>query len=364
MSIVNQISDAIGQLRSVGSTDLVAIDIGLTSVKVVEVSMKDETRAKLTKFGMAPIPEGAIIEDEIQMPDEVVDAIKEALDDGKIKTKSASLAFWGPNSTSKRLQVPDGTEQEVEDQVLWESEQYIPFGVDESKISHFVIGENEGGALDVIMVAAREDVVQNYQNLLADAGLTPKLVDLSVMCLNNIFEFSVGKNIELYNDGTVIIEIGAQITRIVVYKFDGPIYSKELMMGGGIITEEIQRQMGLNYEDAENLKCYGDDSGNLPEEIMVIINSALETFMSEIKKSLNFFLTASTEDKIRHCFITGGTSLLPGIVEGLQGILEIQVDELNPLTRFDYSERALGKDKVEFLKSQGAVVLGLGLRQL
>jgi type IV pilus assembly protein PilM len=313
---------------------------------------------------MAPMPEGAIIEDEIQLEDAVVEAIRDALDDGNVKLKNASVALWGPNSTSKRLQVPDGTEQEVEDQVLWESEQYIPFGVDESQISHHVIGENEGGALDVIMAAGREDLIRGFQDLVAAAGLSTKLVDLSVMCLSNIFEFSVGKNRELYNDGTVIIEFGAQMTRVVVYKFDGPIYTKELMMGGSIITEEIQRQMGLNYDDAENLKCYGDESGNLPEEILVIINSALDTFISEIKKTLNFFLTASTEDKIRHCFITGGSSLLPGLAEGLEGILGIPIEELNPMSSLDFSERALGKEKVEFIKSQGAVALGLALRTL
>ena len=60
-------------------------------------------------------------------------------------------------------------------------------------------------------------------------------------------------------------------------------------LGGGAITEEIQRQMGVKYSEAEDLKKSGDEKGNLPEEILKIIENVLNLFLQEIQKTYDFY---------------------------------------------------------------------------
>lgn len=363
--IGKQISDLISEMQSFGNKDIVGVDIGLSSVKVCQLSSGGGSgKYKLQKFASINLPEGALIDDEMQQEDEIAAALKRALEVGKITAKSAAIGLWGPNTTAKRLQIPDGSQQEIEDQVMWESEQYIPFGVDDSTISHHVIRKNEGGGLDVMMAACSDNVAFNYQELIKKVGLKPKIVDLSIFALNNTFEVSLGKDLEEYNDGTVIIDVGAQTTKLLVYKNDGPIYTKEIAIGGGVITEEIQRQMGLNYQDAENLKSLGSSAnGNVPEEVMEIISNSLDIFCEEIKKALNFFLNASSEDRIRHCFVTGGGSLLPGLVEALGGVLETKVQYLNPFKKITYDKKSFSPEMISYIATCGCVVLGLAMRK-
>ncbi len=362
MDIKEQIQNVVDEIQALTSKGLVGVDIGLSSVKVCEVSAT-RGKYKLLRFASVNLPEGALIDDDMQQREEISKAIKHALTLAKIKTKSAAIGLWGPNTTSKRLQVPDGNPQEIEDQVIWESEQYIPFGLDDSNISHSVLGKNEGGGLDVMMAACTDDVAENYQELMKESGLRPKIIDLSIFALSNTFEVAMGKDLESFSDGTAIIDFGAQTTKVVVYKNNGPIFTKEIQIGGGIITEEIQRQMGLNYQDAENLKSLGEvETGNLPEEVLGIMNDTLEKFFEEIKKTLNFFLTASAEDQIRYCFITGGTSLLPGLVEGMEGILETKVEYLNPFKNITYDPKQFSNEIVSYIATRGCIALGLAMR--
>ena len=48
--------------------------------------------------------------------------------------------------------------------------------------------------------------------------------------------------------------LGAQKTEFIIYKNQTIVFTKEISVGGVMITEEIQRQMGVNYEEAEDFK--------------------------------------------------------------------------------------------------------------
>ncbi|MFZ4713038.1 MAG: type IV pilus assembly protein PilM [Bacteriovoracaceae bacterium] len=361
-SIPDQIKDLISEISQMGNTNVVGIDIGASSVKVCELT-GGKGKYKLSKFSIVKLSEAAIIEDQFEKPEEIVDALKAALTQSGVTNLSCAIGLYGPNTIGKRLQMPAGTPQEIEDQVMWESEQYIPFGADVSSIGHQVLGENEGGGVDVYITAAREDLIERFQNLFKDAGLKIKIIDLNIIALNNIFEHSMIDMVEKMEQAALIIDAGAQSVKMLVYKNRAPIFNREINFGGHLITEEIQRQMGVSFEEAEDLKINGDESGNLPEEILQIINSSLQTFFAEVKKSLNFFLSTSTEDKIEICYITGGSSLLPGLKEGVQKMLEVEVEHLNPLRRIEYDNKAFSGAIKDTIISQGSIAIGLSMRR-
>ncbi|MBL7665521.1 MAG: type IV pilus assembly protein PilM [Bacteriovoracaceae bacterium] len=345
------------------SGNLVGVDIGSGFIKVCELSGGMATKYKLEKFSMLALTEAAIIEDEIQKKEEIIAKIKTCIDKAGIKNSSAALGLYGPNTIIKRMQVPEGTDEEIEDHILWESEQYIPFGADESQISHFVLGDNEGGGKDVILSAAREDTVVSFEELLTEAKMTPKVVEIGLLSLSNLFEVAYSDKLGDFKAGVAIIDFGAQSTKVMIYKNGAPIFCKEIPMGGALITEEVQRQMGLSFSDAEDLKINGDESGNLPEEIVTIVDAHLNTLYDDIKKSLNFFLSNSNEEPLKHCLVTGGSSRLPGLIDGLEGLLEINVEFFNPFRKIKPSS-GFSNEELERIATQGCVALGLAMRSL
>ena len=141
-----------------------------------------------------------------------------------------------------------------------------------------------------------------------EAGLIPKVVDLNVFALVNIFEFIYANRLEeLSEEGAIIVDFGAQYTSVIVYKNGAPVLTKEIAIGGVLLTEQIQRQMGVNYEEAEDLKIHGDDNGNLPEEVIDILESHNEKLIEELKKVLNFYIAAGSSEQVGYAFVTGGS---------------------------------------------------------
>lgn len=362
---LKNLPDILAEILKLGPQNLVGIDIGLSSVRVCEMQQIKKGQFRLQKYAAVALPEGCLVEDEIQKPDEIINGIKEAMKAAGIKTKNACIGLFGPNTMSKRLQLAVTSPQEVEDQVMWESEQYIPFGVDESSISFHIIGQNAGGGTDVLVAAARNDIINAYKGIVESIGLKVKVVDLSIFALCNVFEVVIKEQLEANpSEVIIVINIGSQITGLFIYKLDSIIFSREMNIGGDMITEEIQRQMGLNHAEAEDLKTMGDASGKIPEEIVEIIQVVSESFYEEIKKTVDFFITASAEENISKCYITGGTSQVPGIVEGLQQTLGINVELLKPFDKIAFNEKAFPPEILQHISSKGCVAMGLAMREL
>lgn len=359
VSLKEQFEDLMSNLNP-GS--IVGVDIGAHSIKVCELS-GSAGKFKIERFGAYTLSEAALIEDEVQKPSEIVEGLLEAFTKSGIKSKMVCLGLFGPNTMTKRLPVPEGSKEEIEDHVMWEVEQYITFGADDSQIDFALLEENENGSRDALVAAAKNDMVQGYIDLFKDAKLNVKIVDLNVLALSNLFEEVYSKDLEEYSLGTLLLDLGAQSTRIVVYKRGGPIFTKEIPVGGGLITEEIQRQMGVSYEEAEDLKTTVDDNGNLPEEILTIINNQLDSHVSEVRKNVNFYVTQGSAEKVNHCFITGGSSLLPGMVDKLAASLGVPVERIDVFSRVKVDESKLGQSLTQ-LSAVAPIVIGLAMRKL
>ncbi len=358
-SLKDQIDELLGKLNPGG---IFGIDIGSHSIKVCEIS-GSPGKFKVDKFGTFVLSEAAIIEDEFQKPSEIVEGLQEAIKRAGIKSKTGCLGLYGPNTMTKRLNVPEGTKEEIEDHIMWEAEQYITFGADESQISFHLIGDNEGGGKDALVAAARTDVVESFSNILNEAKIAPKIIDLNVIALSNVFEEIFRADLEEYSQGSLILDLGAQSTKVIIYKRGGPIFTKELSIGGGLVTEEIQRQMGVSYEEAEDLKTSGDQNGNLPTEILTIINTQVEQQVAEIKRNINFYITQGSAEKVEFCFVTGGNSLLPGLVEKLAAVTGLDVKRIDISSGIKIEERK-AEQGLESFSAISAVAIGLAMRKV
>ena len=340
-ALISKIVDALKDILKLGPKGIVGIDIGISSVKVAQVQKIPGKKAKLIKYASVPLPEGAIMEDEIQNESAVVDAIKKALKKAKISSDTAVIGLKGPHSITKKLTLAGGSPEEIDDQVHWEAEQYLPFDLEVASLGYHVMGENEGGGVDIIFAAATNEVVERFKDLANEAGLRVKVIDMDITATTNVFEMVLGKKLDVANESYLLLEIGSQKTNFIIYKNKRILFTKEIPVGGLVITEEIQRQMGVNYNEAEDLKRSGDDQGNLPEEILTIIEESINSFFTEIQKTYDFYVSSTSDESLVGCYITGGSAQLIGLADGLENILQVEVNYLNPFEHFEYDSKNL-----------------------
>lgn len=345
-----------------GGSGIVGLDIGTSNIKVVELTKKGKS-FKLVRYASSPLPEGAIIEDEINKNEEVIEAINEAFDNAGIKNKNVCLGLYGPNTIARKLQIEGGDEEDIEGQVEFESDQYLPFAYEDGKVDYHFVGENEGGGIDVIIAGCKGNTYDEFMELASDAKLKVKIVDLSILALTNVFEFLYKDNLKNNSDSFLILDIGAQSTSFVVYKNGNINFAKEIAAGGSMFTEEIQRQMGVNYIEAEDLKITGDEEGNLPEDVAQIIGQVSEVVLGEIQKTLEFYLNSSSDEGIVSCHVTGGAVQTAGFMERLEEVVGLPVEELNPFEAIDYSDAQFDEDVVNEMIYVATVAIGLGMRK-
>jgi type IV pilus assembly protein PilM len=189
-------------------------------------------------------------------------------------------------------------------------------------------------------------------------------MDHTAAAMLNVIEYSIGEIIKGKGKTYIIIEYGAQKSSFMIYKNSVMVFHKDINIGGLTITEEIQRQMGVNYEEAESLKIQGDGSGNIPEEVVEIINQVLETFFAELKKTIDFWVSSTSEETFDGLILTGGGSLIPGFAESMQELIETEVQIFDPFPAVLVNESRISEDMLPNISAMGVVAIGLAMRSL
>jgi type IV pilus assembly protein PilM len=363
-NILTSVKNKIGEMFYVGPKGIIGIDIGLSAIKMAEVAKQSDGSFKIMRYSSVDLPEGTIIEDEIQKEDEVLKAFQIGIKELGSGNKFACVGLSGPNTLIRRLQLAGGTPDEISDQVTWEAEQYLPFPIDEGNISFSVVGENQGGGVDVIIGAAKKSVVASFKEIIERTGLKAKIVDLNVAAVINVFENVMDEKTFKKGKTWILMDLGAQKTHFMIYKNGILVFFKEINIGGLTITEEIQRQMGVNYHEAESLKIHGDGNGNIPEEIVEIINQVLDIFFSEIKKTIDFWISSTSEESFDGCILTGGGAQISGITEALQELLETEVQILNPFSAMSYNKNNITEKLINDIAFRGVCAIGLAMRSV
>ncbi len=358
MSLIAKIKGVLG----LGDNLVLGVDIGLSQIKVCELK-KSGSSYKLTGYASVDLPEGAFIDDDIQKPEEISEAFAVALTRISSSIDNYCMGLSGPNTVARRLQLAGGTDEDIENQVSWDAEQYLPFDAEDSIISYHNYGENEGGGVDVLIAAARGDIVDMFKELIDKENKKKvKIVDLSVTAVTNVFEHVLLDKIAKEEASTIFLDIGAQKTHFIIYRAGAIYFAKEINIGGVMITEEVQRQMGVNYEEAENLKIFGDNDGNLPEDIVEIIEDVLESFFAELKKTIDFYISSTSDDSLKNVYVTGGAARTPGILDGIAEALDREVHVFNPFEKISFDKKKFSEEELNDIAFRGVASIGLGMR--
>ena len=262
-----------------GKASVVGLDIGSSAVKAIELVSKGRDKGfELRSLGIAPIPNEAIVQGAFLNSSAIVDAIGEAIEAGRIKTKQVAVAVSGHSVIVKKVSLPAMTRDELEDQIQWEAEQYIPFDVNEVHLDFQILDTSEGeGQMDVLLVAAKRDLVDDYVQVIQEAGLLPAAVDVAAFAVENAFEM----NYEAAPDEVVaLVNIGAQVVNINVIENGIPAFTRDITTGGNQYTEEIQKSLSISFEEAERIKLGGNATDQsqevVPQEVEHAIRSVTE----------------------------------------------------------------------------------------
>jgi type IV pilus assembly protein PilM len=350
-----------------GRKNLVGLDIGSSSVKAVELR-QTKKGFHLVHFRMVPLPPEAIVDGAIMNSSAVVEAVSELLAAERIKNREVATSVSGHSVIVKKIKLPQMTEQELEDSIQWEAEQYIPFDITDVNLDVQILGPDEQnvGQMEVLLVAAKKDMINDHMAVLMEAGLSPQVMDVDAFAIENMFEANYGVQ---EGETVVLANIGASVTNVNILRGGVSTFTRDISIGGSQFTEEIQKQLNVSHDEAESLKLGGDlgapsetTEAVIPQEVGGIIRSVSESVAIEIQRSLDFFAATAVDDKIAKVYLMGGSSKVPGLPSVVEAKLGIPTEIANPFKNVLIEEKNFNLTHISEVAPAAAVAVGLALR--
>ncbi|MFQ3574309.1 MAG: type IV pilus assembly protein PilM [Thermodesulfovibrionales bacterium] len=339
----------------------IGVDVGSGCIKIVRIN-DTKTGKELALFDFINTPHGAIVDGIIEDRSLVVQALEELLAKNKIKDADAVVAVAGHSSVIvKRITIPKMTDEELSKSIRVEAEQYIPFDINDVNIDFQILGDNkfEKGQMDIILVAAKKNVLNDYVEALEIAGLLPIIVDVCHFAINNAFEMSYGV---VDKECMALVNIGANSTNLTIIQGGQALFTRDTPIGGNVHTEMLMSEFDLNLEDAERAKRGLSVDKATPEQIINTILNSSEEIFADIQRSMDFFRSSISDEEITKVVLSGGVSLTKGFKEALSERIVMPVELLDPFKNLTISPK-LDEHFIKDMAPLGVVATGLALRR-
>jgi type IV pilus assembly protein PilM len=341
--------------------NLVGLDIGSRSLKAAEITESKRGR-ELKAFGITEIAHGAIEDGTINDPESVAESIRQLFKAYNIKERNVAISIGGYSVIVKKIAVQTMDEEQLQETIHFEAEQYIPFDISDVNLDFQILGDNETNPnqMNVFLVAAKKEMVNDYVNLANLAGLNPCIVDVEAFALQNTFE----ANYDTAGDNVALIDIGASKTSLNILKGNNSVFMRDVSLGCMQINQKIISLIDCSYDEAEQLK-YGGGSDRLSDEdLKGIISSIVADWCTEIRRALDFFYSTYPNDQIKRIILSGGGANIAEFRELLAVEASAEVETINPFRNIYVDDNRFDPDFIKQAGPQAAITAGLAIRKV
>lgn len=342
-------------------TQLTGLDIGSSSVKAAEV-LETKKGRMLKQFAVADLPPGVIEDGVIKDHEKAAAVIKGLFKNNDLKDQNVAISIGGYSVIVKKINVQTMTEEELQETIQFEAEQYIPFDISDVNLDFQILGENEHNPnqMEVLLVAAKKEMIDDYISLIQLAGLNPCLIDVDAFALQNIFEI----NYETEEDDSVaLIDIGASKTSLNIIKGLSSVFMRDVSLGCSQINQKIVSLIDCTPEEAEEIKQSDQSERISQEDLREIVTTVVSDWCAEIRRALDFFYSTYPEDHIKRIVLSGGGANINEFRELLAEETSADVEMINPFQGFEIHDR-LDASYLEQIAPQAAICMGLAIRKV
>ena len=334
------------------------LDIGSHAVKICHMN-KTEKGYRLLALGSSILPVGAVEDGTLQDHDVVAQSIATVIKNLKIKQKKVAISISGYSVIVKKINLAVMEDHALEEYIQNEVGQYIPFDIEDVYLDYEDLKTNteDYDRTDVMLVAAKKEVIGGYLQMLESIGLRAVVVDVDGFALENAYEanFALDENVAL-------VDIGATKMSINVISQGVSMLARDVVVGSRQLTERIQDRLGLSTEDAEALKVGRTPAADKQKELEEIFVSTCTQWALEIKKAIDLYYTNYPEAPLSKLILSGGSARVAGLDKFLREETGIAVELFNPFAQVEVDPKKIDLAYLQYMAPEMAIATGLAIR--
>jgi type IV pilus assembly protein PilM len=359
--VVSQFCYGLGEQEAMAKREnlIVGVDIGSHAVKICQLQ-KSENTYRLLAVGSAAIPPGAVEDGVLQEPEQVGKAIASLLKNLKIKNKKIGISISGYSVIVKKINLETMDDDALAEYIKAEAEQYIPFDLNDVYLDFQKLPTRKEGSdrNDVMIVAAKKEVINDYLDMLQELKLDTVLVDVDGFALENIWETVSGRS-----ENVALVDIGASKMNINIISEGVSILARDIVVGSEQLTDQLANALDIDYIQAEKIKLGLVSFVEHEETVEKIFNQTCTQWVLEIKKALDLYSANNPDKPLKILVLSGGGSKVNGLIDYIKHETGLMVIDFNPFEKMICDERIFDHQYLNSIAPEMAIAAGLAIRK-
>ncbi len=332
------------------------LDIGSGFVKLVVID-HSKSEPEIVQVATSPLVPDAIVEGEVMDPVLVAETVRSVIESSGVKAKDVVAAVGGHDVIIKKIPMDRMNEGDAREVIRWEAEQHVPFDMENVQLD-FQILDPDGNRpqMQVLLVAAKRELIENRLSLLTDAGLRLAAIDVDAFALHNAFEHNYPGSL----GGLVcLINVGHETTNVNLLEDGVPILVRDIPFGSRRLREALQRERGLTADAAEAALQGKDESMDL----RVMVEDRVDELAVGVERAAAFISAQNGGEGIGRVYVSGGGACVPGLVQGLANRLGVRTEVASPLQRVGVRPDVMQSVALDEFAPMLMLPVGLALRK-
>lgn len=365
-----------------GDAEVIGLDIGSHTIKVVQ--LQDERGdLVLRKAGSRPTPPGATKGGVVMDTGAVAQTVSSLLSALEIPATQVVAGVAGPTVVVRQVQMPYMSERQLRKSIQWEARSYISFPVEDSVLEFQILGQRDGGQLDVMLVATPRDMVDTRVEALERAGLEPIAIELEPFAtMRALVDFNASAVFE--HETVALVDGGASFTEINIVKNRRFVLTRTIPIAGNSMTDAIASALAMDNDKANALKetamqvvCSEEERATLDpfaQQASRAVEPLLDELIREIRRSLAYYdyqqqTPAEDDDQghvpgVNRIILSGGCARMAGLTAYFQSQLGVPVVQARMFGQGEIQTRGLSQEYLEEHSPTLVVATGLALREI
>lgn len=342
----------------------IGLDISTSSIKFAEVNL-GKKEPVLTNIGMVPLPEGLIRDGEVENLEGVSAALKELWKQFRIKRKRVILGIANQKVIVRPMDLPYLPAEELDSAVRYQVQEFIPIPIEEAVIDYEVVDEyitpEEERMQTVLLAAAHKEMVNIFVDVLQAAGLVPEAVEVKAFAIVRSLlkkEYQFLEEEQEPTGSVCLVNVGAGITNLCLVKEGTPRFVRMIMRGGDYFTKILMEQLSMSPAEAEDIKR----GRSQDEEATKLLQKEMQTFIGEIRRSLEYYISQTQERDLNKVILSGSGSKVVNLAVEINRGLRLPAEMGHPLQNVQLGKLPYTPEEIAELEPSVAVCVGLALR--
>ena len=337
--------------------NIVGLDIGTTAVRVVQV--KAAAKPELVAYAQVPVSANLVMSDSPADVTKLSQIIVGLLRDQKIQAKEVVTGLPSSKLFASVINTPKLDANQLAKAIRYQAAEYIPMAIDQVKLDWAVLGPGvDPSTQDVLLVAAPNTVVNKYVSIIEQAGLEIVALEANAIAAARAL-VTPTSNAKL---AVMVVDIGAFDTDLTLVYNGLPRLLRSVPVGVNVLVKSVGQTLGLTDEQAQQFSFkFGLTKTKLEGQVAKAMKPGLDNVVSEIQKSIKFFLTQSPDVKLEKLILTGDSVMLPELPTFLANSTELPVEIGNAWANVAYPSAWQGN--LTSVAHQFAVAVGLAERE-